>query len=454
MTSHYRPMIRRAGGLAIALALPAMLAIGMFWVASVQAAGIIVTSAADGAPADDGQCTLREAIFNANSDTTAGSSDCAAGSGADTITFAAALDGQTIQLSTIGDTIGGPSALVITSTLTLQGSLGSGITIARDSSVANLRLFSVGTAGQLTLSNLTLANGRALGDTPAAAGSDGTAGLGGAILSSGGMITLIDSTLSDNVALGAVGAANATGAGGTGGAAMGGAIYADGGSVHIRNSTFSNNTVTGGAGGVGLATDGPSGQGQGGGVYGRDGTLIVVNSTLSDNLADQGGGIFSQSANLTATLALTNTIIANSLGGTDLEVSGANGLVPLSSGSNNLVESQSGYLGGIAATSDPQLGPLANNGGPTQTYALLAGSPALDVGSSTGAPTADQRGQPRGMVDIGAYEAHPWLSDSPDQSTEPLDHFGHAAVGHDAAFADHGAMVPCLPVMDQRSTRD
>lgn len=417
MTSHYRPLIRRAVGLAIALALPAMLAIGMFWVASVQAAGIVVTSAADGALADDGECTLREAIFNANTDTTAGSSDCAAGSGADTITFAAALDGQAIQLSTIGDTIVGPSALVITSTLTLQGSIGSGITITRDSSVANLRLFSVEIAGQLTLSNLTLANGRALGDTPAAAGSDGTARLGGAILSSGGMITLIDSTLSDNVALGAAGAASAAGAGGAGGAAMGGAIYADGGSVHIRNSTFSNNSVTGGAGGVGLATDGPSGQGQRGGVYGRDGTLIVVNSTLSDNLADQGGGIFNQSANLTATLALTNTIIANNLGGTDLEVSGASGLVPLSSGNNNLVESQSGYLGGIAATSDPQLGPLANNGGPTQTYALLAGSPALDVGSSTGVPTADQRGQPRGTVDIGAYEAHPWLSDSLDQST-------------------------------------
>src|SRR5438105_5962250 len=114
MTSYHRPLIRRAVGLGVASALLAVLAIGMFLAPSAQAAGIVVTSAADGAPADDGQCTLREAILNANSDTTAGSSDCAAGSGADTITFAAGLDGQTIRLATIGGPIGGPSALMIT----------------------------------------------------------------------------------------------------------------------------------------------------------------------------------------------------------------------------------------------------------------------------------------------------------------------------------------------------
>src|SRR3954463_2165182 len=171
MTSYHRPLIQRAAGLGLALALPAMFAISMFWAANIQAAGIVVTSAADGAPTNDGQCTLREAIINANRDSTAGSSDCAAGSGADTITFAGGLDGQTIKLSMIGDTNGGPSALAITSTLTLQGSLGTGITIARDSAVANLRLFHVGSAGQLTLTNLTLANGRAFGSTPAAPGS-------------------------------------------------------------------------------------------------------------------------------------------------------------------------------------------------------------------------------------------------------------------------------------------
>jgi hypothetical protein len=58
---------------------------------------------------------------------------------------------------------------------------------------------------------------------------------------------------------------------------------------------------------------------------------------------------------------------------------------------------------------DPRLGPLLNNGGPTLTYALLAGSPAIDAGDNTGAPEFDQRGPgfPRivkGIIDIGALE--------------------------------------------------
>ena len=417
MTSYHHSLIRRAVSLGVAFALPAILVIGMFGASSAQAAGIVVTSAADGAPANDGQCTLREALRNANSNSTAGSSDCAAGSGADTITFAAGLDGQTIQLAMIDDSTSGPSALVITSTVTLQGSLGIGITITRDNAIANMRLLLVKTPGQLTIANLTLSNGQVLGATPAGSGSAGTAGMGGAILSSGGVVTLIDSTLNDNTALGGTGAADVAGTGGAGGAGLGGAIYADGGRVFIRNSTFSSNRAFGGAGGIGLTAGGAFGAAQGGGVYARDNQLIVANSTLVENLANAGGGIFSQSASLTATLALTNTILANSLSVTDLEARGAGSLVTRTSGNNNLIESQIGYAGGIVATSDPQLGPLANNGGPTRTYALLSGSPALDAGTSTGAPAADQRGKLRGVTDIGAYEAHPWLSDIPDQST-------------------------------------
>ncbi len=56
---------------------------------------------------------------------------------------------------------------------------------------------------------------------------------------------------------------------------------------------------------------------------------------------------------------------------------------------------------------DPLLGPLADNGGPTLTMALSAGSPAVDFGTSVGAPNTDQRGfaRPSGLgVDVGAYE--------------------------------------------------
>src|SRR5262249_50678305 len=62
---------------------------------------------------------------------------------------------------------------------------------------------------------------------------------------------------------------------------------------------------------------------------------------------------------------------------------------------------------------DPQLGPLQNNGGPTQTQALLPGSPAIDAGDNAGCPATDQRGGPRpldakvagvAVCDIGAFE--------------------------------------------------
>ncbi|MBE0540074.1 MAG: hypothetical protein IH623_01625, partial [Verrucomicrobia bacterium] len=66
---------------------------------------------------------------------------------------------------------------------------------------------------------------------------------------------------------------------------------------------------------------------------------------------------------------------------------------------------------------DPKLGPLANNCGPTLTMALLPGSPAIDAGDTVSAPATDQRGVPRpyGLTaDIGAFEY--WLS---AQATNP-----------------------------------
>jgi hypothetical protein len=70
-------------------------------------------------------------------------------------------------------------------------------------------------------------------------------------------------------------------------------------------------------------------------------------------------------------------------------------------------------LGHVGNPLDPMLAPLANNGGPTRTHALLAGSPAIDKGDNAGAPAADQRGvaRPRDgdgngslIADIGAFE--------------------------------------------------
>ena len=63
-------------------------------------------------------------------------------------------------------------------------------------------------------------------------------------------------------------------------------------------------------------------------------------------------------------------------------------------------------MGSTVKPINPKLGPLANNGGPTPTMALLTGSPAIDTGSSVFAPATDQRGDPRPQraIDIGALE--------------------------------------------------
>jgi hypothetical protein len=67
-------------------------------------------------------------------------------------------------------------------------------------------------------------------------------------------------------------------------------------------------------------------------------------------------------------------------------------------------------VGTSVAPIDPMLGLLQDNGGPTFTHALLAGSPAIDAGDNDGAPFLDQRGAPRiqnSTIDIGAFESGP-----------------------------------------------
>src|SRR5262249_14628003 len=116
----------------------------------------------------------------------------------------------------------------------------------------------------------------------------------------------------------------------------------------------------------------------GGGIF-NGGTLAVSQCTLSGNSAIQGGGpgagvgIYATKA-----VALNNTIVAGNSGG-DLAVSLAGSFT----GAFNLIEDGSGAnFAGLTGTiaADPKLGPLADNGGPTQTIALLPGSPAIDAG--------------------------------------------------------------------------
>ncbi len=207
------------------------------------------------------------------------------------------------------------------------------------------------------------------------------------------------------------------GGGGGGGAGMGGAVFNEAGVVYITNSTFTANAAKGGAGGTWGHSTGSNGLGLGSGLFNHNGSVTVTNSTFSLNTADQGGrDIFSlgdsvgnSTASTTATATITHTILGQSdTTGQDFTGTTAGTGTNTTSGTNNLIRTESGFAGSFS-TADPLLGALVPNGGPTQTMALLQGSPAIDAGLKAGAPATDQRGVARdqdnmGTVDIGAFE--------------------------------------------------
>ena len=175
------------------------------------------------------------------------------------------------------------------------------------------------------------------------------------------------------------------------------------------NSTFSANIA---------GTDG-------GGIYQLEGTLSLNHVTATLNTAGRAGGGLAVAS---GTSQLGNSIIAGNTATTsDLDLSGSfsslgSNLIGDVGGSSGIVNGLNGDLAGNSGSViDPRLGPLASNGGPTQTHALLvtqAGetlifSPAIDAGNSGNSPATDQRGFPRNddgdnqngsAVDIGAFE--------------------------------------------------
>jgi uncharacterized repeat protein (TIGR01451 family) len=138
--------------------------------------------------------------------------------------------------------------------------------------------------------------------------------------------------------------------------------------------------------------------------------VTVVNSTIAGNSVDglpasSGGGLAIPSASPSVSLDVTNTIIAgNTVNGAEENCSGLVG--PASA--NNLTGDDSCSFSDPGSTQgDPQLGALADNGGPTDTRLPAEGSPAIDGGTGAGCPAADQRGTGRPQrlaCDIGAVE--------------------------------------------------
>jgi hypothetical protein len=372
----------------------------------VAAAATITVTTNNPNIASDGQCSLVEAIVNANNDA-ATHADCAAGSGADTIILPAKAN---VTLSNAYGTIySSPIGLpLITSRITIEG---NGATIARQGNAPAFGLLAVDFSADLTLQSITL--------------SGGSSGSGGGVLNSG-TLSIKDSTISGNTAN-----------------FGGGGVYNYPGTLTVENSTISGNRADRG-GGL-FSAPNPY-------VWGISGFLTITNSTISGNTADQGGGVFnSQFCHgnpsfpgydhcHTAALTLNRSLIAGNqaAAGPEIENSivlhnfiGSPPLNNVTANNFNLFGSNgnagvTGFSPGptdiVPSVSVAQiLGPLKNNGGTTQTHALVAGSPAIDAGDPGGcrnsqgalllatdqrgfARHVDQNGDGTARCDIGAVE--------------------------------------------------
>ncbi len=329
---------------------------------------------------------------------------------------------------------------IVISSDTVLDATGHSVTLSGNN--AN-RVLRVPAGASLTVRHLTIANGNAdFGGGIATRGghllversvieSNRASGGGGILVmyegAAQGTATIRDSTIRDNTAQAGGGMeivgstatierstfSGNTATGGTGTNAIAGAISflasSTGGSLTIRNSTISGNT----------AVAGTFGESQGGGIFVQatfsDGTgsVQLVHTTIAGNSATHGSGVITNIMSPNATrMRVANTIIADGCDKFSVSVVG--------------IESQGYNVSGDATCSftqatdqqstNPLLGALADNGGPTQTRALQTGSPAMDRiplvdGSCNGTGIkTDQRGyvrpEPSGsnQCDVGAYE--------------------------------------------------
>jgi len=336
--------------------------------------------------------------------------------------------------TTVASPITLKSQLEIDQSLTIQGPGANLLTISGDHKVRVLQVGHIHLDIDVTLSGLTIANGRAPsgdlhggGITKVTKGvltitnstlsgnsvSGGIQGSGGAIFNWGGILNVVNSTLSGNSA-----SSSSPGIGG-GGCAGGAIINYQTGRANITNSTLTGNTV-----------NGVDGSGSGGAIYTYPtATLNLTNSTVFGNSVNSsgnsrgsvGGGITNEAGtvNVSNTIIAGNTVTATGndrMRGSDLTgafISQGYNLI----GSNDF---SSGFTNGVnhdQVGSNPPLNPmldphgLRSNGGPTQTLALLPGSPAIDHGSAahdpaTGNPlTTDQRGFARPIDDPNTTDA-------------------------------------------------
>jgi hypothetical protein len=314
-----------------------------------------------------------------------------------------------------------------------------------------------------------------IGGAAGTAGVGGVGGLGGSgggggIAGGGGSsIVATDTLIADNVVeagaagMGGAGGANSGtgGAGGQGEGSNGGGMFSNG-SVMLTNVTVVGNLAAGGTGGTGgkgggttVAEDGGKGGlalgGLGGGIAlfngaaGQFASVTIAGNKAGIAVAGAGGAgahggaagaagikVATEGGNLfvtSATLSLRGTIVANgeAEAGTENCIFGGGGV--LTSLGHNLEDHHQCLTkpaAGDLINTPAGLGPLAANGGPTETMALLPGSAAIDAGEpvcvdAAGAPLSeDQRGAPRGTpCDIGAFEVQPESPGGPEEPGSP-----------------------------------
>lgn len=272
---------------------------------------------------------------------------------------------------------------------------------------------------------------------PGKPGGGGGVGRGGALLNLGSA-SVASSTFFRNSAVGGAGGAGgpgtiggtfpptAGGSGGDGGDAQGAAVY-NAGSIQLVNCTIAQN----GAGGAGGGTGGYGGYGGGAGgsggtggsasgfIWSQNARVTLTNCSIAANSASAGSGgpggpggspapAGPPGANGTprGCFQTPGGQLLNTLLSTNIP---SNGPATVTDVGHNLSSDSSCLFTGPGSinNTDPRLGPLANNGGPTFTMALMPGSPAIDAGNTALAPRTDQRGylRPAGAAaDIGAYE--------------------------------------------------
>jgi N-acetylneuraminic acid mutarotase len=331
---------------------------------------------------DSGPGSLRQALADAN--------------GGDTINFDSALNGQTILLTT--------AELAIAKNITISGPGANLLAVSRDQNAPGFRVFHVAPNHTVIIQGITITHG-----------IDVT---GAGIWNDHATLTVNSCAITGNSA--------------TDSKYAGGGIFNDGSccgagsgaaTLTVVNSTISGNSASAGFGGgiMNLALGFPA-------------TLTVSNSTITGNTArDQagGGGIDNESANQAFAMVANTTLSDNAgyagiiddgeltIGNTILKAGARPTIIKVgfghvtSGGYNLSSDNADGLLNGPGdqINTDPLLGPLRDNGGPTLTHALLPGSPGIDAGNPnfTPPPFYDQRGPGfdrvvNGRVDKGAFE--------------------------------------------------